>query len=66
MSIRMIAIELYRLEREVDQLEKQIEDTPFEKQAELKDRLRKVKAERNRMRNILAGRKDAPAYRKPG
>jgi hypothetical protein len=61
----MIAIELYRLEREVDQLEKQIEDLPYEKQGELKDRLRKVKAERNRMRDMLAGHKDAPAYRKP-
>ena len=60
MSIRLIAKDLYRLQQEVERLEKQLEDTPFEKQTELKDNLRKVKAERNRMRRILDGQIDRP------
>ncbi len=58
MSIRMIAIELYRIMREVDELEKRIEASPLEKRDKMRDRLRKLKAERNRMRRMLDGRKD--------
>ena len=58
MSIRLLAKELYRLQKEVEKLEKQLGDTPFEKQAGLVDRLRKVKAERNHLRRALDGRID--------
>jgi len=57
MSIRMIAKDLYRLLQEVEKIEKQIENAPIEKREELKDQLRKVRAERNRMRRILDGKK---------
>ncbi len=57
MSIRMIAKELYLLVQEVEKIEKQIENAPADKHAELLDQLRKAKAERNRMRNILEGKK---------
>jgi hypothetical protein len=57
MAIRMIAKELYLLVQEVEKIEKQIKNAPAEKHAELKDQLRKAKAERNRMRNILEGKK---------
>jgi hypothetical protein len=57
MSIRMIAKDLYQLIREVKNIEKQIKDTPAEKQEELKDQLRKVRAERDRMRRMLDGEK---------
>ena len=57
MPIRMIARELYQLLREVEKIEKQIENAPAEKLEILKDQLRKAKAERNRMRNILEGKK---------
>jgi hypothetical protein len=58
MSIRLIAKDLYQLIREVEALEKKICDTPYEKQADLKDQLRKLLAERNRMRKVLEGCKD--------
>nr|MBC8363343.1 hypothetical protein [Candidatus Desulfatibia profunda] len=57
MSIRMIAKELYRLLREMEAIEKQIKSAPAEKQEALKDQLRKVKAEKDRVRSILEGRK---------
>ena len=58
MPIRMIAQELYRLIQEVESLEKKIKSVPFEKQAKIKDQLRKTKAERDRMHAILEGEKD--------
>ncbi len=57
MSIRMIAKDLYQLIREVEEIEKQLKDAPVEKQDELKDQLRKVRAERERMRRMLDGEK---------
>jgi hypothetical protein len=58
MSIRMIAKELYLLHRKVETLEQQIENSPADIRDELEDRLRKLKAERNRMRKALEGLKD--------
>jgi len=58
MSIRLIAKGLYQLIREVEQLETQIQNTPCENQSDMKDRLRKLCAERNRMRKVLEGCKD--------
>ena len=54
----MIARELYILLREVEKTEKELKNAPFEKHQEIKDKLRKIKAERNRMRAILEGKKD--------
>lgn len=58
MSIRMIAKELYLLHQKVESLEQQIENSPPQDRDELKDRLRQLKAERNRMRKALEGLKD--------
>jgi hypothetical protein len=58
MPIRMIAQELYRLLQEAEKVEKQLQNAPFEKHEEIKDQLRKLKAERNRMRDILEGKKE--------
>ncbi|QTA89721.1 Uncharacterized protein dnm_057780 [Desulfonema magnum] len=61
----MIAKDLYRLMKEVEELEKQIENASFEKCKKLKDQLRKTKAEQNRMHRILEGSKDtSPPYPK--
>lgn len=65
MSIRLIAQELYRLQQEVEKLEDQVRSAPHEKQEALKDRLRKVKAERDRMRGALDGAKEPPVSRQP-
>jgi uncharacterized protein YlxW (UPF0749 family) len=58
MPIRMIAKELYRLIQEVEMLEKKLNSVPFEKQVEIKDQLRKTKAERDRLHAILEGKKE--------
>ena len=65
MSVRLIAQDLYRLQREVEKLEKQLEITPTSQRDDLKDQLRKVKAERDQMRHILEGAKEPLPYRKP-
>ena len=62
MSIQWIARELYRLIREVEALGKKIESSSYEDREELKDRLRRLKAERDRMRRMVDGGKDAPSY----
>ena len=62
MSIRLIAVELYKLIREVEQLEKAVKNAPFDdKRTALENRLRKVRSERIRIQKILEGRKDTPA-----
>lgn len=58
MPIRMIAKELYRLLKDVDKIEKQLLNAPKEKHDAIKDKLRKKKAELNRMRAVLEGKKD--------
>jgi len=58
MSIRMVAQELYRLLQEVEKIEKEFKNAPQEEHEEIKDRLRKIKAERNRIRAALEGRID--------
>jgi hypothetical protein len=57
MSIRLIAADLYRFIREVETLEKKIRETPYEKRGNLEDQLRKLKAERDRLRRMLDGSK---------
>jgi mRNA-degrading endonuclease RelE of RelBE toxin-antitoxin system len=54
----MIAQELYRTIRMVESVEKELETVPFEKQEAIKDKLRKLKAERDRMRAVLDGKKE--------
>jgi len=61
----MIAKDLYRLRQEVERLEEQIKNAPIEKQEEMKDRLRKLRAEQERIRRMLEGAKEQPPYRKP-
>ena len=61
----MIAKDLYLLRQEVEMLEEQTKDAPFEKQEELNDILRKKRAELNRMQRMLDGAKEPPSCRKP-
>jgi hypothetical protein len=55
MSIRLFAKELYALHQTVERLEKELEEAPSDRRTELEDQLRKVRAERNRMRTALEG-----------
>ena len=65
MSIRMIAKDIYRLRQEVETLEDRLKNTSSEKQDEVKDLLRKRRAELIRMQRMLEGAKELPSYRKP-
>ncbi len=65
MSIRLIARDLYRLKREVEALEKELQEAPLEKRDEIRNRLRKARAEKDRVQGILDGAKEPPPYRKP-
>lgn len=65
MSIRLIAKDLYRLEKDVEQLEESLEQSPADKRPELKEKLRKTRAERDRLRAMLEGSKKDPPYRRP-
>ena len=58
MSIRDIARELYRLQKEVDALERELAAAGRDEQETLRQRLRKTKAETHRMKRILDGRID--------
>ena len=57
MSIRMIAEELYRTIREVAAIEKRIPNASGETREGLESALRKARARRDCMRNILEGHK---------
>ena len=60
-----MAKEMYLLRQEVEALEDRLKNTPAEKQDEVKDLLRKRRAELIRMQRMLEGAKEPPAYRKP-
>jgi hypothetical protein len=61
----MIAKELYHLQQEVEKLEAQIASAPADEQKAMKERLRRLKADRNRMRKVLDGEKVPPPFRQP-
>ena len=65
MSIRLIARDLYRLQQEVENLERVLKEAPLDERPDLEERLRKLKAERTRMQRMLEGTKEPPPYRKP-
>ena len=65
MPIQLIARDLYRLQQEVETLEKELNSTPMGHRGELKEQLRKIRAERDRMHKILEGTKEPPSVRKP-
>lgn len=64
MSIRGIATELYRLIREIEQREAALAKAPFDQRPALEEALRRVKAERNRLRRILDGKKEVEVRRR--
>jgi hypothetical protein len=60
MSIRLIAKDLYRLHQEVARLETELAAAPLERRQVLQTQLLQVRAERDRLRAALDGRKDSP------
>jgi hypothetical protein len=65
MSIHLIAKELYALHQEVEKLEDQVKPAPPETREAMKDRLRKLKGERDRMPKVLEGAKEPPVSSQP-
>lgn len=65
LSIRLIAKDLYRLQREVARLEADLQDACPNEQADLEDRLRRLRAERDHVQAVLDGAKEPPPYRLP-
>lgn len=57
MPIRLIAQDLYRLIREVEALQQRIDAVPERQKAALETTLRQKKAERDRLRRALDGKK---------
>ena len=64
MSIRLLAKDLYRLQREVERLETELASAPLGKQEAIQIKLRQTRAERDRLRAALDGRKDSPRQRR--
>lgn len=62
MSIRLIAKELYRLQQEVGKTEAELETVPYSEREAKQDQLRRVKAEWQRLKNIMAGEKAPPPF----
>lgn len=65
MSIRLIAKDLYKLQREVEELQKRLEGLRGPEKEELLLRLQGIRAERDRLKKILEGHKAPPQYRVP-
>lgn len=64
MSIRELALELYRLERRVEELQSQVKEAAPEARDDLEFELRRVRAERDRLRGVLEAKKEPPPYRR--
>lgn len=60
MSIRYLAIELYRLEREVAALQRELEGAAGDRRDDLELRLLRAVAERDEYRRRLAAKKEPP------
>ena len=63
--IRMIARDLYRLRRKVEEIEERLRVVSEDQKASIRNQLRKTKAERDRIKKVLEGNKELPPCRKP-
>ena len=55
MSIKLLARDLYRLQKTVERLEEQLAFAPMEKRVEIEESLRRSRAEKTRVRRALDG-----------
>jgi len=55
MSIKLLARDLYRLQKEVECLERSLAAAPMRERVQIEERLRKVRAEKERVRRALDG-----------
>jgi len=64
MSIKVLAIELYRAQQKVDKIRKSIEKEPYEQQEILKGELKEAEREHQMLRKMLDGRKESGSFKK--
>ena len=57
MSIRLLARDLYRAQRDVERLERALQEAPIDRRSDLEDKLRQARAERTRLRRVMEGQK---------
>ena len=55
MSIKLLARDLYRLQKEVERLEERLAAARIEERSRIEEALRKARAERDQMRRALDG-----------
>jgi hypothetical protein len=63
MSIKMLALDLYRAQQKVRQLETRLEESPPGGKDAVSDELREARAELQQLRNMLEGAKSPSPYR---
>lgn len=56
MSIKLLAKDLYRLQKEVDRLEEEMAAAPMTRRTRLEEQLRVAKAQREQLRRALDGK----------
>ncbi len=64
MSIRLLAVELYRAQQKVDRIQKEIDKADYKEQESLQDELRIAGKELQMLRKMLDGRKESGSFRK--
>ena len=65
MSIRFIARDLYRLQRDVEKLEESLKTSSTKDIDGIENRLLQLRAERDHLRAVLEAKKERPPYRQP-
>ena len=58
MSLRLIAQDLYRAIREVEKLEQELENTPYDRRQDVENRLRKARAMERMLRGMIDAKKE--------
>ncbi|OEU59032.1 MAG: hypothetical protein BA862_05435 [Desulfobulbaceae bacterium S3730MH12] len=64
MSIRLLAVELYRAQQKVDRIQKEIEKADYKEQESLKSELKVARKELQMLRKMLDGQKESGSFRK--
>ena len=64
MSIKALALELYRAQQKVDKIRKLIEKEPYEQREILKGDLKAAEQEHQMLRKMLDGRKESGSFKK--
>ena len=63
MSIKALAVELYRAQQKVHKLQDQLEKAPLKEKEQLRHDLRVAEAECNQLRRIMEGEKETSRSR---